>query len=69
VEGLHIPDTAALVRRVRPDSSCRTDCPPDSKATGVASYRAIAESGAAQSVDTLRCLIRQVSPSGTKVSR
>jgi predicted ATPase with chaperone activity len=31
--------------------------------------RAIAESGAAQSVDTLRCLISQVSPSGTKVSR
>ena len=31
--------------------------------------RAIAELGAAQSVETLRCLISQVSPSGTKVSR
>jgi integrase len=31
--------------------------------------RAIAELGAAQSVDTLRCLISHVLPSGTKVSR
>lgn len=31
--------------------------------------RAMAESGAAQSLDTLRCLISQVPPSGTKVSR
>lgn len=31
--------------------------------------RAIVELGAAQSVDTLRCLISHVSPSGTKVSR
>ncbi len=30
---------------------------------------AITEFGAAQSVDTLRCLIRQMSPSGTRVSR
>ena len=31
--------------------------------------RAMAESEAAQSVDTLRCLISHASPSGTKVSR
>jgi hypothetical protein len=39
------------------------------RGAGRSDQRAIAESGAAQSVDTLRCLISQVSPSGTRMSR